>query len=173
MPRKVRIEVRDTSPWGDEFDEQILTDPGKDSTYIKGFSDKFREREIAVSKGERPAPLEHRLQWANPGNLHRWLVNKHNKVLMYDDALKLGYDLKENPAITRAEDGRALLRDQVLVYADRKVAASNFHKVRENQDQEEVRARNTMAQAATNYEAKTGLRPEVFDFAGDDPEEAK
>ena len=140
MARRIYVQVEDRNPFGEEFDESIMEDPTRDSTYIEGYSDVRRQRELDVRAGKDPAPLKHRLQWAraktfdgarNDGRrVMHWQTNKRYEIIDYDEAVKMGYRVDLNPAILRGEDGRAYLGERVLMIASAKVAAANLKKVR-------------------------------------------
>jgi len=163
MPKRY-VEVSDPSPFGEQFDEAVLQDSGKDSTYIKGYSDVRQQREIAVSQGERPTPLRHRLQWARGKTLDgvrddgrrisHWQVNKHYRMLPYDDAVTLGYDVTANPAIRKGEDGLAWLGERVLMVADAPVAAANLKKVQQDTQAMLDMPRARMEDAVASYNAR-------------------
>lgn len=178
------IEVHDTNPYGDQIDEELLNDPGKDSTYIAGYSDVRRQRELDIRDGKTPKPLKHRLQWAraktSDGGSHdgkrvmHWQVKKGYKPLKYEDALKMGYKLDENPAIVKDVDGNAWLGERMLMFADARTAATNLRKVQEANDAAQ-RAPAERIQAATErFNASTkGAHAAAFSFIGDDPDDKK
>lgn len=179
MARKVLVQVDDRNPFGEEFDQSILNDPGRDSTYIEGYSDVRRQRELDARDGKRPPPLRHRLQWARAKTLDgmrddgrrimQWQVNKRYEMLPYDEAIKLGYKVNENPAITKGEDGNAYLGERVLMYASAKVAAANLKKVLDDtEDLKEMPQRKLEAAVDTFNQGNTGSRAEAFSFLGED-----
>ena len=179
MAKRTYIQVEDRNPFGDEFDESILEDPTKDSTYIEGYSDVRRQRELAVRNGERPAPLKHRLQWArgktfdgsrNDGRrIMHWQTNKRYEMLRYDDAVKMGYRVDLNPAIVRGDDGNAYLGERVLMYAGAKVAAANLEKVRKDTAELAERPKRDMEAAVERFNVRTkGAHATAFSFLGDD-----
>lgn len=180
MGRKF-IEVHDRNPYGEDVDERAMQDAARDSTYIEGYSDIRLQRELDIRDGREPAPLKHRLQWArgksfdgtkNDGRrIMHWSVNKHYKMLPYDEAIKLGYGVDKNPAITRGADGLAYLGERVLMYAGGPVAAANLKKVDQEQQAlfNQPRQRMENATEAFNKNAK-GAKAIPFDFVGEDPD---
>ena len=183
MARKTHIQIEDRNPWGDEIDESVLNDPGVDSTYVEGYSDVRRNRELAVRDGKRPPSLRHRLQWARAKTydgqrydgqrVMHWQVNKHHKMLPYDEALKLGYMVDKNPAITKGEDGLAYLGERVLMYAPAEVAAANLQKVNKNRKDLADKPRRDMEAATERFNKDTkGAHAEPFAYVGDDPDDA-
>lgn len=175
MGHRRYIEVEDRNPFGEEFDEQILQGNGTDSTFIEGYSDVRRDRELAVRKGEKVPPLKHRFQWARAKSadfqradgkrVMHWQVNKHYQPIRYEDALKMGYNLKSNPAITQGEDGLAYHGDQVLMYCDARVAASNLKKVQQDTAFALEAPKRRMEKAVAEFNAKNvGAKAEAFSF---------
>ena len=176
------VEVHDRNPYGEDFDESLMEDAGIDSTFIEGYSDIRKERELAVRNGTiPPAPLRHRLQWAraksfdgqtNDGRrMHHWQTKKHYKTLRYDEAIEMGYNLSQNPAIKKGEDGLAYLGYQVLMYADGPTAAANLKKVMRDTEEQKERPKQKMQEAVERFNKDTkGAHAEAFSFIGDDPE---
>jgi len=163
MPKRY-IEVSDPSPFGEQFDQAVLQDSGKDSTYIEGYSNVRTQRELAVARGERPEPLRHRLHWARGKTLDgvrddgrrisHWQVNKHYRMLPYEEAVKLGYDVTANPAIRKGEDGLAWLGERVLMVADAPIAAANLKKVQQDTTAMLEAPQTRMQDAVESYNAR-------------------
>ena len=183
MARKY-IEVHDRNPYGDEIDEELLNDPGRDATFIAGYSDVRRQRELDARDGIKPKPLKHRLQWArgkaadgttfDGKRMMHWQVKKGYKPLKYDDAIKLGYEVNENPAIVKGPDGLAWLGERVLLYADARTAATNLRKVQDANDAAQRAPKERMEAATERFNASTkGANATAFSFVGDDPDDAK
>ena len=181
MGRRI-IVVNDRNPYGDEVDESTMEDASRDSTYIEGYSDVRRQRELDIRDGREPSPLKHRLQWArgksfdgtkNDGRrIMHWQVNKRYEMLPYDDAIQMGYGVDKNPAITRGPDGLAYLGERVLMYAKGPVAAANLKKVDQEQQALMAQPRKRMEDATEEFNRNTkGARAIPFDFVGEDPDE--
>lgn len=180
MPRRELITVQDRNPYGDDIDEALLNDPGRDSTFIPGYSDVRTQRELALRRGERPAPLRHRLQWARAKSFDgqrldgkrvmHWKVNKKHEPLKYDDAIAMGYRLNENPAITKGPDGYAYLGEMILMHADARTAATNYAKVRANLDAQLDAPRQKLEDAVARFNARGVGKATAFSFTGDDPD---
>ena len=175
------IAVEDRNPYGDDVDESLLNDPGKDSTYIEGYSDVRRNRELAIRDGTPSTPLKHRLQWArarsfdgtrNDGRrVMHWQSRKGYAPLAYDEALKLGYRVDKNPAIQRGPDGMCYLGEQMLMVADARTAATNLKKA-QNDLQAQMEAPQQRMEAATSrFNARGAGKASAFAFVGDDPDE--
>ena len=178
------IAVTDRNPYGDEIDEELLNDPGKDSSYIAGYSDVRRNRELDIRDGKQPKPLKHRLQWARAkttdgtssdgARMMHWQVKKGYKPLKYDEALKLDYRLNENPAIVKDVDGYAWLGERMLMFADARTAATNLRKVQAANDEAQRAPAERMQAATERFNASTkGAHAAAFSFIGDDPDEKK
>ena len=182
MARKRFIQVEDRTPYGEDFDPAILEDAARDSTFIEGYSDVRTQRELDMRDGKRPDPLKHRLQWvrakkldntsADGRRMNHWSTRKGYRTLSYDDAIKLGYKLDNNLAISKGADGLAYLGDSVLMIADAATAAANLMKVqRENEDLLN-KPRRDMEAAVERFNASTrGAHAQSFGFVGDDPDE--
>lgn len=184
MARKQYVVVEDRNPYGEEVDESLLNDAGKDSTYIEGYSDVRRQRELDVRDGKRPAPLKHRLQWARAKSFDgqkmdgrrvmHWQSRKGYRALSYDDAMKLGYRVDQNPAIQKGPDGMCYLGEQMLMVADARTAASNLVKLREDQAAAEQAPRAKLEQATAAFNARNPRgTAQAFSFVGQDPDEVK
>lgn len=183
MGRKY-IEVHDRNPWGEEIDEALLNDPGKDSTYIKGYSDVRRERELDIARGKQPRSLKHRLQWVrakaadgitpDDKRVHHWTVKRGYRPLKYDEAIKLGYAVDENPAITKGANDFAWKGGDILMIADAKTAATNLRRLQRNNDEAQNAPKERMERAVESFNASAkGAAATAFSFVGDDPDEKK
>src|SRR5689334_209192 len=171
MARKITVvEVQDRNPWGDEsMEDGDREDPGITQTELPGYSDKFRERELAVARGESPGPLPCRIQLARregfDGRPDRRRVGHWErqgyKIAKLEDLQKFGISL-EGSAYKIEVDGSITVTDLVVMICDAKNAAKLHGKmVREQQDQLEESER-MIQRAAENYNrdnnrtAKTG-----------------
>ena len=184
MSRRPRIEVVDRNPYGDDVDPQAMEDAARDSTFIEGYSDVRSQRELDVRDGKQPAPLKHRLQWARAKSfdgtrsdgrrMMHWQVDKHYETLKYDDAIKMGYLVDKNPAITKGPDGLAYLGERVLMYATGPVAAANKRKVDGELAEQTQRAANRMEDAVERFNRDTkGAHAQAFNFIGEDPDKKR
>lgn len=179
MARKSYVAVEDRNPFGEDFDEALLNDPSIDSTYIEGYSDVRRNRELALRDGETAPPLKHRLQWARAKTfdgqhldgrrMMHWQTKNGYRPLPYDEAVKLGYDVRTNPAITKGEDGLAYLDSRVLVFTDGKRAATNLKRLQEDAAELAARPQRRMEEAVERFNRNTkGAHATAFSFLGDD-----
>lgn len=171
MPKRVEIiEVEDRSPFGDETDTgQHVTDE-RDALFIPGYSDRRREFEMAVARGERPATLPWRFQWvrgqaasgdADGRKVAEWKAKGYIPVA-WDDAAKYGINLKDSAAV-RGVDGSVRLGDVVLMAAPAKIAAAHYYRQRELTAQmEEDRVYGPMQEAVDAYNRRTGDKTEVI-----------
>ncbi len=173
------IAVHDRNPFGEEFDESILSDPGRDSTYIEGYSDVRRDRELAFRSGERPKPLKHRLHWARAKTfdgqradgrrMMHWQTEKKYEALPYVEAVKLGYMVNKNPAIRQGEDGLAYLGERVLMYCSAKVAAANLKKVQDDTRDLMDKPKRDMEDSVARFNQNTkGAHAVAFSYVGDE-----
>jgi len=180
LPKRY-ITVEDRNPYGDEIDESLLNDPGKDSTYIEGYSDVRRDRERAIAEGNRVAPLKHRLQWArarsfdgtkNDGRrIMHWQSRKGYSALPYDEAIKLGYRVDNNPAIQKGADGMCYLGEQMLMVADAKTAATNLKRAQRDLEAQMDAPQQRMEAATNRFNARGAGKASAFAFVGDDPDD--
>ncbi len=172
------IAAQDRNPFGEEFDESILTDPGHDSTYIEGYSDVRRDRELALRARQPVKPLKHRLQWARAKTfdgqradgkrIMHWQTEKKYEALSYEEAVRLGYRVDKNPAIRKGEDGLAYLGERVLMYASARVAAANLKKVQQDtRDLMEKPARDMENSVARFHQNTKGAHAVAFHYVGD------
>lgn len=182
MTRRAYIEVRDRSPFGEEIDEELLNDPGKDSTFIEGYSDVRTKRELALRRGEHVRPLRHRLQWVRAKTLDgqkadgkqvmHWKVDKGYRPMKYDEAVEAGYFVDKNPAIEKGEDGFAYHGEQILMVADAKTAATNLRKVQRDSEEMLAKPQRDMEAAVERFNRDTkGAHAASFSFVGDDPDD--
>ena len=167
------IEANDRNPFGDDFDESILQDGAKDSTWLQGYSDKRIERELALRKGEKVLPLQHRFHLArakteagktNGQRVFHWQSRKgYSSVQWNEETFKeLGIDPTENPAYYKGEDGLVYNGSNVLMVAPKEVAAANFARVQDELEAQRASAANRMADAGAEYAATTGGASPTF-----------
>ncbi len=164
------IEANDRNPFGDDFDEKILQDAGKDSTWLQGYSDKRIERELALRNGDKVQPLEYRFHLARAKTedggkrVFHWQSRMGYSTVKWDEEnfKRLGIDPTENPAYNKGEDGLVYNGTQVLMVAPRQVAAANFAKVQDELDVQRAAAANRMADAGERYAAATGTASPTF-----------
>lgn len=160
----VIIEVKEPSPFGEEVDPDVVSNPQRDYFYIKGYSDKRMARDAAIARGEVPGPLPFRLQavraqtakgQAEGHKIAEWKARGY-KVLTWTDAKKLGLDLAESPAI-KGEGDAVLIGDQVIMVADAKVAAAHYHANRKQiRDQHEQFVEAPLRNAVERYNQRMG-----------------
>jgi len=159
------LEVRDRNPFGEDIDEKLLRDPGRSATYLEGYSDLRTQRERAVAQGDRPDALPFRLQWVRAERVGGGTDNRKvaewkargYKILTYADAQKLGVHV-EDSAAEKGSGGDVRLGDCVLMIADAKTAATNYHKWRsENDAQWEKRVKNYLEDSADRTNRDMGL----------------
>lgn len=171
MPKRVQvIEVEDRNPFGEEVDTSHLTNEERDALYIEGYSDKRREFELAVARGEHPDPLQWRLHWvrgqaitgdADGRKVAEWKAKGYIPV-MWEDAEKYGINLQDSAAV-KGPDGSVRLGDVVLMAAPAKVAAAHYRRQRElTAEQEELRVYGPMQEAVDSYNRRTGDKTEVI-----------
>ena len=130
-----KIQAREVSMWGDMTEEE-MQNPSIDQFDLKGYSDKRREFEEAVKRGERPKPLPFRFQYtsvmrssgAPDGRKQAARAAKGYKVVKWDEAENYGIQLEDasgDPvgAARRGDDGNVYVGSQMLMVAPREVAA--------------------------------------------------
>lgn len=180
MARKQFIRVEDRTPYGEDFDEKILHDAAIDSTYIEGYSDVRTQRELDVRAGKKVDPLRHRLQWvrakstdntADGRRPQHWSSRKGYRPLSYDEAIKLGYRVDKNMAISKGADGNAYLADCMLMFCDAPVAAANLKRVQQDAVDLQERPQRAMEEAVERFNrAAHGATATSFSQVGDEPE---
>jgi len=124
------IIAEELSPWADLTDEAIAAAGNMDPWFVSGYSDKRRDREIAVAKGERPEPLPWRFQYVRtaltsgaPDNTKPAEFSTLRYIdVMYDDAHKYGIDVKKS-GFNRGVDGTCRVAGQKLMVTPNRVAA--------------------------------------------------
>lgn len=175
------ITVQDRNPYGEDVDEALLNDPGKDSTFIEGYSDVRRNRDLAIRDGKKVPPLKHRLQWARAlsfdgtkadgKRVMHWQSRKGYKPLAYDEAVKLGYRVDRNPAIRKGSDGNAYLGEQMLMCADARTAATNLLKVQRDQEAQLAAPQARMDEAVARFNRNNPKgSATAFSYVGEDPD---
>lgn len=151
MPKQrkvVYVEVKDRNPFGEEVDEEVFQDPEYTSNYIPGWSKQRHDNELRKAAGEDIIPLRERFQWArckgimnterDEGRRVQHWRQKRYEIPDYDDVVAMGYDLNENSAIHRGEDGKAYWGEHILMMASAKVAAAHLRKKQQaDEDQQE------------------------------------
>jgi hypothetical protein len=161
----VIIEVEEPSPFGEEIDPDIVSNPERDIFYIKGYSDLRIERDKAIARGERPDPLPFRLQGVRAQTstggpdgqkVAEWKA-KGYRVLTWSMAKELNLDLKDGSAATRGESDSVILGDQVIMVAGQKVAATHYARNRaEVESQHERFVEAPMRNAVEEYNKRMG-----------------
>ena len=132
------IIAEELSPWADLTDEAIAAAGNMDPWFVSGYSDKRRDREIAVAKGERPEPLPWRFQYVRtaltsgaPDNTKPAEFSAKGYLpVLYDDAAKYGIDVKKS-GFVRAPDGTCRVASQQLMVIPAAKAAVHARTQRE------------------------------------------
>lgn len=176
MADKPYIEASERSPFGEAHDFSPLENPENDVFHLPGYSDKRIERELAVRRGESPAPLEFRIQWVPvekiSGAPDRRKVRDYStrgyKVMTPEDAKNLGLDLENSAA--QIIDDTVRLEENMAVWAPREVAAKDNAKLNylNQRQQEEVKERIEDAveefNVSAGLKAKAGGSEPIFDL---------
>lgn len=175
----VYIESSDRNPFGEDFDESILADAGRDSTWLEGYSDKRIARELAIRRGDKVDPLPNRFhlaraksfdgQRADGQRVFHWKSRKGYEPVAWDEEVwkRLGINPASNPAFYRGEDGMVWNGTQLLMVADRKTAAANYIKQQDEKQAMEAAAANRMKAAGERYAAATGGSDPTFAIVED------
>lgn len=173
------IEAKDRNPFGEDFDESILQDAGRDSTWLEGYSDKRIERELGIRRGDSTDPLPYRFHLARAKTLDgqrtdgqrvfHWRSRKGYKPVEWNEEnfKTLGINPVSNPAFYKGEDGLVYNGSNLLVVADAKVASANYKKMQNEQAIMEASAANRMEDAGQKYAAATGGSDPTFSIVED------
>lgn len=177
--KKPVIEVKERNPFGESIDDSVMQNPSRTRTYVPGYSDKAVERERAIAEGEAPKALPARLHWVRaerstgtPDNRRvADMKAKGYKVLLWDEAEKLGYKVSESAA-HKGPGGEVVLGDTVLMMAPAPVAAAHYAANRQridNQFRELVQEPlERAAEEANQRMGYTGKGRTAFEF--DEPQ---
>lgn len=163
--KTIVVEVEDRNPYGEEDDVANL-DSGapRDVLYVPGYSEKRAAFDAAVARGERPEPLDYRLQWvkAQKSNGDRdgtkiaeWKSKKY-RMLTYEEAKRRGINVDDSAA-HKGEDGTIRDGDLVLMIADKNVAAMHWRQNREAIDSQfQERVYTPLQESAEAFNRKYG-----------------
>lgn len=178
MPRKIIVEVQDRNPFGDVDEKtmnRIMEDPSYSASYVKGYSDKRTQRDIALREGHRPETLPFRLQWARAKTLdgrddirrvNHWKQRGYTK-LTWAEAEAKGLDLANSGAVQKGEDGLIYYGENVLMICDADRAAYNYKKQRQATEEQAESAQARVEAAGERLAAATGLNAGVFTMVED------
>lgn len=169
MARKITmVEVQDRHPYGEEVaDDLAAMDPGTTSFELPGYSEKVRNRELAVRDftmgkiSEMPPPLEFRIQLARregfDGKPDRRRVGHWEregyKIATIQELRDKGITL-EGSSYREEVDGTVTTADYVVMIAPARVAAKRFARVRDAGQQQLDTASQMLQGAAESYNAQ-------------------
>lgn len=160
------IIAEELSPWGNDVD-MSFTETAHDYFHIEGYSDKRRERELAVRRGEHPDPLPYRFQYVsvvNPMGGHGRSGRKAGEFqakgyvpVLFDEAQsKYGIDPSRS-GFSKAPDGTCIVGDtQMLMVAPARVAAAHAKAQRELTKARSAGSGALLEQAVDRYNAEHG-----------------
>ena len=166
MPRKLPPPVRvEPNPFGEFSPEQLAGSPNaKDKFYLAGYSEKRRDREVAIKAGEKPEALARRFQYISDQKASgapdkskyvEW-IGKGYRPVRYDELEGLGID-PERSTCERGPIGEARVASQILMVCDAPTAAFHY---KQNQalidSQFKTNVEDRMNQAVDDYNAKHG-----------------
>lgn len=187
MPSKIRkyIQVEDRNPFSEDFTPEDLVRATEglsaSASFVPGYSDVRIQNELRKAEGkyDELEPLKHRFHWiraksatddkVDGRSLYRWKVSKHYDTPDYDDVVKAGYDLTQNPAIVKGPDGKAYYGENILGWVDGITAGAQWQQAQQaNQDQLDAPAQ-AMEEAIDRFNAstvagKTGMKASHFEF---------
>ena len=165
MANKPYIEAREASPFGEAHDYSPLANPTKDVYELPGYSDKRREREIAVAKGEHPGPLPFRVQLVPTARVtgkpdrrkEQEYRNLGYKPMTEEDAKTLGIDLTNSAYEVDKASKHVILNENLAMWAPREVAARNFARLNELNRQQKQEVKERIENAVEKFNAEAGL----------------
>lgn len=136
--KTVVVEVRERSPWGESVDDATISNPGRTSTFIGGYSDARANFERETQAGNAPKPLRHRFHWARAERANgdadgrrvaQWRQKGYTKPT-WDEVIAAGYDLVGSAA-QKGPDNSVRLGDTVLMWTKAEVAASHAKRIKQ------------------------------------------
>ena len=152
------------NPFGDFDPEQLAGKPDTDRFYLKGYSDKRHERDLAMKVGEKPEMLNHRFQYVpiqradgtpNKTKYVEWIAKGYRPV-QWDEAKALGLDLDLSTA-EKGADGTVRVATQILMVTDRANAARHYQEQRDSTERLfEDNVETPLKRAADTYNKKHG-----------------
>lgn len=160
-PRKQKeppaVQVRDASPWG-EVSEETTPDAYRDSTFVKGYSDKRTQFDQEKREGGRPEPLPYRLQYVPVESQSGQADNRkvaHYRTkgyipLKYDDLASYGYSAEES-GFVKGVDGTCRLGTQMLMICPAAKVAQHAKMLADDTKALSGTPRATMERAAAQY----------------------
>ena len=152
------------NPFGEVSEEQTQGAPLADNFFVKGYSDKRHERELAIKEGRKPEPMPHRLQFVGVedragrpvGDKQLAFRQLGYKPLLWDEAKSMGFDLENSTAVRNA-DGTVRVGSQMLMITDASTAARHYQKQRDATDMLNTLANDNLKDAVGRYNASRGL----------------
>lgn len=160
------IIAEEFNPWGDLTDEAIAAAGSMDPWFVAGYSDKRKEREMAVARGEKPEPLPYRLQYVRtthtsgaPDNSKAAEFSTMRYIpVLYDEAHKFGIDVKKS-GFNRGPDGTCRVAGQMLMVTPNRVAAVHAAAQRERTRELSEAATSGMDRAVREYNSRNPDAP--------------
>ena len=179
------VQVEDRNPFSENFDPEdvarISEGASHSASYVPGYSNIVRENELAKSAGryDEVKTLAHRFHWIRAKNvvtkeedgrrLYTWKVQKQYETLDYDALVKLGYDLTQNPAITKGTDGKAWYGENILGCASASVAAIHWQQLQDKNKEQLASPGMQMDDAIDRFNTskvaeRGGMKASHFEF---------
>ena len=157
MQRKPLVTARERSI--------VEPNPEQDAFYMPGYSDKRRERELAIRDGHKPRGINGRLHAVVTQDLQgkpvklkeREFRMKGYVPLTIEQAQRLGYDIKNSGYEVRP-DGTVGMNEYTLFYASPDVAEREIQRVESKNEAMQEAAQAKMEDAAANFNAALGLQ---------------
>ena len=160
------ITVREVSPFGDITPEDVskLAGVGQDRYFLPGYSDKRRDRELAIRKGETAPGLKHRFHLVPVAHIDgrpiaKGVADKRQegyRPVKADECKALGVDIT-NTSFHVATDGTVMNGDSLLMVTDARHAAANYVALARRNEALQDAPRARMEQATDAYNSKHGL----------------
>lgn len=119
-----------------EGEDFYTAGPGGDVTYVPGYSDLRKERDLAIADRKKPLTLPVRLQWARnarvsgePDSTKQWEYQSLKYRPVTKDDLGEAWFTAMPPAGSVAPDGSIRMQDMTLMVCDAQTAAQNAARV--------------------------------------------
>ena len=152
------------NPFGEVSEEQLKGQALSDNFYLKGYSDKRHERELAIKQGRKPETLPRRFQFVSVEDRSGKPVGEKQlafrrmgyRPVSFDEAKSLGLDLDNSTAV-KGPDGNVRVGSQMLMVIDSGGAARHYRDQREaTARQFDQHVRGPLEAAADKYNAQHG-----------------
>lgn len=169
MPNKPVVRV--DSPWGNEIDPEGLAS-GRDQFYVAGYSDKREQFDQDIREGDKPTPLQHRLQYVSVQRAsgaplkekEAYYASRGYVPLKYDECATFGIDPLKSGFIKDA-DGTCRVGSQMLMICPANKVAGHARELAERNEALVESWKGRAEAAADDYNRRhPGAQETAFEF---------